>query len=323
MKTDIASKNGNENLAKSCLAELERRGWKARCADIGRLDDIEADILRFRDLGAITPSHFAYLMACWDFTAARSFAGGASLIVIARPSPLRRLSFTLDGKAFEAFLPPIFAERSVFEEEACAALNGLLKPDGHRAISVHLPEKLFAARTGLARIGRNRISYIDGMGSFARLGVFLSDLDFHGETWDDVGQPESCSACGACERACPPRIIKNDGSPLPYDKCLCYFNEETDGPFPPEIDPKWHNAIIGCMRCQETCPLDAPFLKAARPGPVFSEAETRAILEGKGDADRAGLSPELSGKLAECGLLYHWPQLPRNLRALAQSRIDR
>lgn len=305
-------------LAAECMAELGRRGWKAGIADAGRLDRLEADILDLGRSGAVSREQLDYLLGCWDFGAARAFPGRASLVVVACPSPPRNLVFAYRGASVSALLPPVFAERESFQESALDALRTVLDPAGHRVEPVALPAKLLAARTGLARIGRNRIAYVEGMGSFARLAVFAAGIEAGGDPWMDVLQPERCRSCGACERACPPRILKDDGRPLPFGKCICYLNEEVEEAFPADLDPAWHNAVIGCMRCQEACPLDAPFAAAA--GPSFDEAETGTILGWKRGDDAAGLPETLARKLAECGLLRHLDLLPRNLGALLRKK---
>ncbi len=286
------------------------RGWRIAFLAPGRIGDLEAEIARMLESGAIAEGHYRYLMDCYEFKAAAAFPAAAGIVVLAAPSRLRRLSLVMGGERRVVDLPPGFAERNVVEAEALDAFGEILAAEGKRIARVELPEKLAAARSSLARIGRNGIAYVDGMGSFLRLACFVTDRPFEESAWRAVSEPEACASCGACVRACPTGAIRGGGMPVAYERCLCHWNEETEGPFPSWIDGSWHNAAIGCMRCQAVCPLDAPFKKGAAPGPSFDQAETDAILSGGpyGEALRA--------KLVSCGLWKHRALLPRNLLAL-------
>jgi epoxyqueuosine reductase len=301
------------DMTKACRSAAESRGWKIGFLGIDRLDGLEGDLCGMVASGALTGEHLEYLMACYDFGKARSFPGAASIAVIARPSPLRILSFESGGARREFLLPPVFAERESFETEALALLTASLAENGGSAAQVDLPEKLAAARAGIARIGRNRIAYAEGMGSFLRLACFVMDRGAGEGTWAEVEEPDSCATCGACERSCPSGAIRGGSLPLLYGRCLCHWNEETKEDFPDWIDPGWHNALVGCMRCQEVCPLNAPFMRSALIGPSFDARETDAILgSGEGREMPGGLEP----KLASCGLWRHRKALGRNLRSL-------
>ncbi len=264
-----------------------------------------------RESGAIDERHYRYLMDCYDFKAATIFPGASSLVILAALCRLLRLSFVMGGERRIVDLPPGFAERNVIEAEALVAFGELLAAEGKRIARIELPEKLAAARSGLARVGRNGIAYVDGMGSFLRLACFVTDYPFKESAWRAVSEPEACASCGACVRACPSGAIRGGGMPVAYERCLCHWNEETEGPFPSWIDGSWHNAAIGCMRCQAVCPLDAPFKKIAADGPAFDEAETEAILSG------GPYGAALRAKLESCGLWKHRALLPRNLGVLS------
>jgi len=53
---------------------------------------------------------------------------------------------------------------------------------------------------------------------------------------------------------------------------------EPDVPYWVQLQPDWHNALIGCICCQFVCPANRPYLDNIVAGPSFSEEETDLIL---------------------------------------------
>ena len=128
--------------------------------------------------------------------------------------------------------------------------------------------------------------------------------------WGEPEQLERCERCSACLRACPGGAIRADRFLLQTDRCLTTVNESEE-PFPDWVDPAWHHAAVGCLRCQQSCPENAAVELRIAGAEVFDEAETAAILTGAGDH-----GPAVREKLARCGLDYSPSLIARNLRAL-------
>jgi epoxyqueuosine reductase len=87
---------------------------------------------------------------------------------------------------------------------------------------------------------------------------------------------EACAGCSLCARACPTRCIPADRFLIHAENCLTFHNE-SPAVFPDGIRPEWHNALVGCMRCQLACPVNKARLRTAG-GPIFSELETALLL---------------------------------------------
>ncbi len=284
-----------------------------RSVPISRLAFLRGDLDEMRSSALLDQSHYAYLMDCFETLAEQTLSGAASILILACPSPALILSICHSGRRRDVLLPPTFAERGFFEAGGLALLGPVLAAAGGSIAVAELPSKLLAAHTGLARIGRNRLAYVEGMGSCLRLAAFIADRDCGDDGWGEVAMPDACAACGACARACPSGAIGEPDRPLDYSRCLCHWNEEVEGAFPAWIQPAWHNALMGCLLCQRACPLNLPFLRTPARGPSFNEEETRAILESVGGKPiPEGLRPVLEA----CGLWRHRSLLGRNLRAL-------
>jgi epoxyqueuosine reductase len=96
---------------------------------------------------------------------------------------------------------------------------------------------------------------------------------------------------------------------------MTYLNEGEDD-FPGWVDPSWHNCLIGCMHCQAVCPENKPNRDLVSEMGVFTETETRMILQG---LPKDELPHETSSKLAKLYMLEDYHHLPRNLDALIRA----
>jgi len=60
-----------------------------------------------------------------------------------------------------------------------------------------LPQKLLAARSGLARYGKNNIAYVPEFGSHHMLVSYYSSLPCVEETWTESLMLDACGRCAA------------------------------------------------------------------------------------------------------------------------------
>jgi ferredoxin len=192
------------------------------------------------------------------------------------------------------------------------ALNAALSPASYRFVKARLPLKTLAARSGLAKYGKNNIAYIPRFGSYHRLTAFFSDLPCSEDQWQDREALPGCDGCQACVRACPTGAIPEDRFLIHAERCLAYLNEKDSSvPFPEWVDPQVHNALVGCMRCQKVCPYDKLVLDFTSARGELSEEETALLLSGQRDGEAAAA---LGRKLEGMGL--DPSVFPRNLKVL-------
>jgi len=223
-----------------------------------------------------------------------------------------RIHLTLDGVPFAALASPGYLRRP--RKRLLGFVREILGPAGFTVARADGPMKTIATGTGLARYGRSNLSYIFGLGSFYHLALLASDL-----ACDDSRRlrPEllpRCEGCRACLVACPTGAIAEDRFLLHAERCLSFWNEKPACvPFPTWIKPEWHNAIGGCLLCQQACPENRPFLAEIVEGPTFDEETTRLLLAGTKKED---FPKEVQPILEEWWLTYLLDILPRNLGAL-------
>jgi epoxyqueuosine reductase len=127
---------------------------------------------------------------------------------------------------------------------------------------------------------------------------------------------KACEGCFRCQENCPTGCIPKDRFLLHAENCLTRHNEREDL-LESWIKPDWHNALIGCMRCQTVCPVNKKQLAVIVPGPVFSETETALLLQ-KTRLD--ALPDETRLKLSAIAMDVLYDVLARNLDVLMKNQ---
>jgi epoxyqueuosine reductase len=292
-------------------AELQKQGWKGAMVKIERLEDLKMGIETLHQQDLFDLEFYQERLAGFDFEPPKSGFQARSILVIAVPQPQIRVTFAYHSGTKPLIIPPTYLYGGEIDLQVMNVLESVLSPHGYRVVQATLPKKQLAVRSGLAAYGRNNISYVEGMGSFHRLSAFFSDLPCDEDFWRQPVMMELCEDCTACQRSCPSKAIAEDRFLLHAERCLTFLNEKSgEIPFPQWADPKWHNSLVGCMRCQRACPVDKPFCKWVEQGAEFSDSETELLLHGN-PADE--LPDDLRAKLTRYDMLEYLEVIPRNL----------
>ena len=290
--------------------ELAQKGYQSKIIPCGHIRDLQAAIESQYRQGLFDEEFFAAELAGFDFKAAESAAGSKSLIVVAAPQPHVRVTFKLQGESYPYTIPATYSYKT--DRQIQNLLAHQLMPAGLRVKKANLPWKLMAASSGLARYGKNNITYVNGMGSYHRLVVFISDLPGAQDPWQALQVLKRCENCKACLKACPTGAISADRFLLKAERCLTFHNERR-GDFPRWIKPAWHNCLVGCLYCQKACPVNKDVAKTVNDGPIFSEKETAFILQGPPPKE---IPQAAIQKLEQLDVIEYLTVLGRNLIAL-------
>jgi epoxyqueuosine reductase len=246
----------------------------------------------------------------FDFIIPENSFEAKSVILVTAPQPPVAVSFQWQGQTYSCIIPPTYSHKT--DHQIRGVLERLLKPNGYHLDQKRLPEKLLSVYSGLARYGKNNITYVPGMGSFHRPVVFVSDLPPLEDNWRNLNTMKSCNGCTACMDACPPQAMGSDRFLIHAERCITFHNERP-GAFPRWLDSSWHNCLVGCMICQNSCPVNRKLVHRPVDGPNFFEEETAALLQG---ISREKIPPSAIDKLVELDILEYVDVLGRNLRAL-------
>jgi epoxyqueuosine reductase len=290
---------------------LEERGYRGRMVSIDRLGELQEEIQDNREQGLLDEDLYRSYLAKLDYRVPAELPGARSLIVVAYADPPIRFGFSWRGRTFQLTVPPTYLKAEAKDAAVEVFLSELLAPEGYRVARIAVPKKLLAVRSGLARYGKNNITYVEQLGSYHRLVVFCSDSPCQGEQWIEARMLERCQSCRACQHSCPSAAIASERFLLHAERCLTFWNEKPKGiAFPDWVEDSWHRCLVGCLECQRVCPENAHLKDWYEEGAEFSEQETELLLAG---VDPAELSATLTVKLQRWDLLELYEQLSRNL----------
>ena len=296
--------------------ELKEYGAESRMVSASHISELEAEYnLSLANSQVNRQFLNSFIHNYIDFSVLNKYPTIRSIIIIATPSPQVEVEFCYEGTTYSLIIPPHYSDRLKVTGRIKNITSQIIESNGYRTFSVVLPKKLLAVRSGLARYGKNNISYVSGMGSYHRLTVFASDLPCDEDSWQNLHLLERCSKCKACHNNCPTAAIGADHFIISAERCLTYVNEQL-GPFPEWLDSKSHNSIIGCMRCQSICPENIKYKSSMIHEDKFSETETSLILNGSHFEE---LPANLQLKLDRLSLKRYYKHLARNIKVLIEN----
>ncbi len=255
------------------------------------------------------------------------------VIVVACRRPAHIVRFNTESGPVDALVPPTYVDYGKTSQLLKAGLGGILGAE-YRVEPARAPLKSLAARAGLIQYGRNNITYSSEFGSYQQLAAFVTDAplepershsnheaDSHGfsePTWSlTIHEPvlmEDCKDCDRCLRACPTGAIGSDRFLLHSGKCLTALNE-FPGEWPEWVDPKSHNALVGCIKCQAVCPRNEGLLQVHKLEEEFTVEETESLLAGESSVEPSRWQA-VAKKFEAVGLPGYEEFAGKNLKAL-------
>jgi epoxyqueuosine reductase len=295
-----------------------QQNYQIAWGPVSVVEDVKHEIARRRSEFEIDERFFGHELKSLFGKQVDGMEG--SFLVIAKPRPAHVIHFDVDGKIFDALLPPTYLRyRATFEDvRQDLAANGL---PGVHVEYLAAPLKAVASRLGLVQYGRNNISYAGNLGSYIQLCGYWVNIPLPKV---DAAEPAStslmpqCETCGICAGQCPTGAISEDRVLIRAERCLTFVNENP-GDWPDWLNSRMHNCLLGCLECQRPCPAN-PKLPIEDTGLNFSAAETLLLLSDKSSADNRA-ETGIHIKLAWLGQPYVESVLGRNLRALKQSKF--
>ena len=294
------------------LNALAAAGFDGRIVSVRHIVEIEEMMAELVAKRQIDSTFYSERLTGFRFDSFRKLKAVKSVIVTAAAQPMVRVRFSYQGTDIETFVPPTYSYDT--DKTAERLIRKVLDNYGGHLMDCALPVKSIAVRSGLAKYGRNNITYSDRFGSFFILRAFYSDVEPADDDWGEMKMPEKCVRCHACVSACKTGAIDKDRFLIHAERCLTFHNERRC-PFPAWVENKWHNCLIGCMDCQLVCPLNKGKITVTEEAVMFDRNETREILD---CIPKEEISRSTRMKIRMLNLLDDYQLLGRNLRVLVE-----
>lgn len=293
---------------------LAEQGHKAAMSSLDILEKLQEDLRNLQNKVELNDYQNRLIEERYDWELPEVDFEIKSILLVGKKNTITKLKFEYKGKEIPVVMPPGYNEYFDAPDRIEHFMQQLLVEKGYRCKATPmLPNKLLAARSGFAKYGRNNIVYIDGMGSFCQVYLFYTDIPVEEHPFSEELIMERCSTCGACIKACPTGAIIKDRFLLDSKRCLTFLNETGGYPFPEWVDPIIHHALYGCYRCQEICPANREQVIMSIEEVLFSEEETKILLEGK-PIDT--FPDRLKNEIKRLNIEEYLSVVPRNLNAI-------
>jgi epoxyqueuosine reductase len=293
---------------------LAKQGHKAAMVSLDILEKLQEDLRNLQTKEELNDYQNRLIEERYDWELPKADFEIKSILLVGKINTVTQLKFEMKGKEIPVIMPPGYNEYYDAHDRVEHFLQQLLAEKGYKCKTTPmLPNKLLAARSGFAKYGRNNIVYIDGMGSFCQIYLFYTDIPVEKHPFSEELIMKKCATCGACIKVCPTGAIIKDRFLLDCKRCLTFFNEDEEYPFPEWVDPKAHHALYGCYRCQEICPVNREQVLKPMEEVLFNEEETNILLEGSSiDA----FPDRLKNEIRRLNIEDYLPVVPRNLNAI-------
>lgn len=302
----------NIDCLENILSDLNSISCNAAIFSIVHINEVQNEIEYFLSKGSIDKNLYKdYLGINFKFDWEKVYEKAKSVLIISIPNLAACVYFDIKGNTLKTVIPSSYIYKKA-EEKVKNILNKNLPSGSYIDIKNMLPLKLLAVKSGIGKYGRNNICYVEGMGSHFRLMGFYLNIQAKVDSWNDLRMLERCKTCTNCIKICPTKCIAKDRFLIRAERCLTYFNESEKN-FPSWIKKEWHNALVGCMKCQEVCPENKNFTGKSEVDFYFNEIETTKILKNK---SLAGLEDKTIKKFQDLGFENDVFIISRNLEAL-------
>ena len=299
------------------------RGMAVRIVDIRGLEVVRTRLERLAAEGALEAEFVRKSLRGFRYLEGRSVETPRSLVMLALPRPAHVLTFSLAKGEREFILPPTYADYTPTFDLIRGWFRKELGLKRSQADLVNAPLKSLSAAAGLIRYGRNNVGYVPGLGSYVQLvGLAASfDLTPDGELCRIEDQSlELCRTCRACQKACPTGAIGEDRFMLRAEQCYVLFSESLD-PIPETLVPPSPDCLIGCLKCQEVCPVNKGLLKREPSGIAFDRRESEVMLTDTEERE-TDVWAGIRRKFGLLGMSEDVPVFARNLRLHEELKRD-
>ena len=165
-------------MIKQIFSKLEQKGYKGRIVSAERITDIKREINQQYRNKFFDEEFYQERLIFFNFDIPKDFPNVKSIFIVAVPDPHYQITFAWKNDEIALLIPPQYLFWREINLGVENYLASILEPLGFKVAQTNLPVKLLAVHSGLAKYGRNNITYVEGMGSFYRLVAIISEILF-------------------------------------------------------------------------------------------------------------------------------------------------
>ena len=251
-----------------------------------------------------------------EFINPKELPNAKSIIIMAVASQLGTIDIHYNSQVKKTFIPQNYYDMGPSPEKLIKIIqNDIIKETGYKCVRTKLHLKMLAARSGLAKYGKNNITYVDEMGSLYNLFAFFTDFEFVEDDWKEMEMLKYCKTCNICLNNCPTGAIRSHEMVIDVKKCLSLYNE-IPGDIPDWVNNDAHNALMGCMKCQAQCPGNKKAIQNLRMFEKISEKSVDLIVNSDDKDEFQRIFGPIFDIVGTESVEYFFPTFKRNLEAL-------
>jgi len=270
---------------------------------VSHLSEMEDWINKLKKDGKVsTNKNYLKYIGNFKFDYKKILPNAKSVIIMTMPLGVTSVIFNTKGKKYKILIPSGYVgeegeleKKDPLKEIRDLLYKDVLKDKNKKIKYAKLPIKSLAVRSGLAKYGKNNISYVKNYGSFHSPIGFLTEEELE-DNWGPFKMLRECKGCSICIKNCPTNVIKENEFVINVDKCIPLYNERLE-PLPEWFEPKIIDALVGCGQCQFPCPANLDGMKKIKNIGELNEEETDFLLGAENLKEIKGKNKEMHEKI--------------------------
>jgi len=296
----------------------KERGYRVGLGPVEILNEVKEKLERRKSNKEIKPEFAGKHLSSFTYLEGSTVINPRSIIIIAMPRPAHILDVEFRGKNEQFIFPPTYVEYRKIFDEVLSDFKQSFERKNWQASLISAPLKSLAVHTGLAVYGKNNITYISEFGSYFQLVGIVTDIPAEANNMQKSSEAmaERCKTCQVCLKACALSAISQDRFLLFAEKCYVSYSESAE-PFPPGMIAPSPDCLVGCLTCQQVCPMNKGKLKYVDSGISFDSEESEVIFHNQ---TSSYLWKKIREKMKTLGLTEDNEIVLRNLRLLLADR---
>ena len=270
--------------ARTLFSNPEDFEYKYRTVSVKHITELQEWIERLKKEGKLSDNETYRSYIEFEYDAEKVIPNAKSIIIMSIPQRIEKLICHKGNQQYEILIPTGYLSDGISTEMLDQRIQtDIIKDPSKKHAWSGLPLKTLAVRSGLAKYGKNNISYVDEYGSNHQLLGYYTDQEFY-DNWGPLKLLRECKGCSICIKECPNDCFSDDNFVIDVGKCVTLYNETLDD-IPEWMDSKLHHTLVGCLKCQWDCPANKESIQQIDILAELTNEETEFMLSDRIDED--------------------------------------